>query len=36
MKNLDNNYQNDFNLSRGCGPLEDIFTQTPNSKCVMI
>ncbi len=33
---FENNYQNDFNYSRGCGPLEDGLTHNINSSDVMI
>ncbi|RCW93806.1 hypothetical protein [Winogradskyella arenosi] len=33
---FENNYQNDYNYSRGCDPLEDGLTHTLNSSDVMI
>lgn len=33
---IDINYQNDFNYSRGCGPLEDGLTHNINSSDIMI
>ncbi|SDS30317.1 hypothetical protein [Winogradskyella sediminis] len=36
LKLYENNYQNDFNYSRGCGPLEDGLTHTVSGSDVMI
>ncbi|MBF8148887.1 hypothetical protein ITJ86_03200 [Winogradskyella sp. F6397] len=36
LKLFENNYQNDFNYSRGCGTLEDGLTHNINSSDVMI
>ncbi|WP_179318515.1 hypothetical protein [Winogradskyella helgolandensis] len=36
LKLVESHYQNDYNYSRGCGPLKDGLTHTTNSSDVMI